>query len=155
MTITAETLRTWSEQLCTLPPIDFAPALAALDIAGSIVDSSDDYAIVEPPPAGTTRLGLTRENLGKNKGNLGALEVTLAGAALTRAELDRRFGAGSLLARVDFDRDYVLSYRVEVAGAGFRCTVFASFAEEPTAASAATKVSLRRDVVRSPGPASH
>jgi hypothetical protein len=154
MTITVETLRTWSEQLCTLPPVDFAAAVAALGIAGSIVASSDDYATVDPPPAGATRLGLSRENLGKNKGNLGALEVTLAGGAPTRAELDRRFGAGNPLPRVDYDRDHVVSYQVEVAGAPFRCTVFASFGEEPAAASAVTKVSLRRDVVRAPAPAS-
>lgn len=152
MTITAEQLRTWSEQLCTLPPVDFAGALTALGIAGAIVDASDDYATVEPPPAGATRVGLTRENLGKNKANLGALEVMPAGA-VTRAELDRRFGTGNALPRVDFDRDYVVGYRVEVAGAPFRCAVFASFSEEPTAASAVTKISLRREVVRSSGPA--
>ena len=153
MTITTETLRTWSEQLCTLPPVDLAAAVTALGLTGSLVGKSDDYAIVEPPPGGATRLGLSRENLGKNKGNLGTLEITLAGTAVTRAELDRRFGAGNLLPRVDYDREYVVSYQVEVAGAGFRCTVFASFAEDPAAASAATKINLRRDVVRSPGAA--
>lgn len=153
MTITADQLRTWSEQLCTLPPIDLAGALAALGIPGSLDEKSDDYAIVEPPPAGTTRVGLTRENLGKNKGHLGEIEVMPAGAAITRAELDRRFGAGNALPRVDFDRDHVIGYRVEVPGAPFRCAVFASFSEEPTAASAATKISLRRAVVRSSGPA--
>jgi hypothetical protein len=153
MTITAETLRTWCNELCTLPPLDFAAAQTALGLTGAIVDKSDDYATVEPPPAGATRVGLSRENLGKNKGNLGQLEITLAGTGLPRAELDRRFGEGSLLPRVDFDRPYELSYRVEVAGAPFRCTAFASFAEEPTAASAATKINLRRDVVRTPAPA--
>lgn len=150
MTITAETLRTWCNELCTLPPLDFAAAQAALGLGGAIVDKSDDYATIEPPPAGATRVGLSRENLGKNKGNLGQLEITPAGTGLTRAELDRRFGEGNLLPRVDFDRPYEVSYRVEVAGAPFRCTAFASFSEEPTAASAATKISLRRDVVRSP-----
>jgi len=152
MTITAETLRTWCDQLCTLPPLDFAGALKALGIPGSLDEKSDDYATVEPPPAGATRVGLSRESFGKNKGNLGELEVMPAGV-VTRAELDRRFGAGNLLPRVDFDRDYVVGYQVEVAGAPFRCAVFASFSEEPTAASTATKISLRREVVRSPGPA--
>lgn len=153
MTITADLVRTWSEQLCTLPPLDFPGALRALGIAGAIIDKTGDYAIVEPPPPGASRLGLSRENLGKNKGNLGTVEITLGGATLTRAELDQRFGAGNALPRVDFDRPHVVSYRVELPGAPFRCTVSASFAGEPTAASAATQVSFRRDVVKPPEPA--
>lgn len=153
MTITADQLRAWSEQLCTLPPIDFAAALAALGIAGSIVSQTADFATVEPPPAGASRLGLTLENLGKNRGYLGTLEVTLGGAGVTRGELDQRFGAGNLLPRVDYDRPFVVNYRVELAGAPYRCTVSASFADEPTAASTAVQISLRRDVVRSPEPA--
>lgn len=152
MTITADQLRTWSEQLCTLPPVDFAATLAALGIAGSIVAKTADQAVVEPPPAGASRIGLTRENLGDNRGNLGSLEVIPGGNAPTRAELDQRFGAGTLRARVDFNRPFVLAYRVEVAGAPFHSTVLASFAEEPTAISAATKITLRRDVVRPASP---
>jgi hypothetical protein len=150
MTITPDLLRTWSEQLCTLPPLDFAGALQALGIAGSLVSKTRDYSIIEPPPAGTSRLGLTLENLGKNKGNLGEVEVTLAGSAITRSELDRRFGAGNVGARVDFDRPFVVTYRVEVPGAPFRCRVLASFSDEPAAASAATAISLLRDVVKPP-----
>src|ERR1043165_3029935 len=41
MTITPDLLRTWSEQLCTLPPLDFAGALQALGIAGSLVTKTD------------------------------------------------------------------------------------------------------------------
>jgi hypothetical protein len=150
MTITPDLLRTWSEQLCTLPPLDFAGALQALGIAGSLVTKTRDFSIVEPPPAGTSRLGLTRENLGNNKGNLGEVAITPAAPTITRAELDRRFGDGKLGARVDFDRPFVLTYRVEVAGAPFRCRVLASFADEPGAASVATQISLLRDVVKPP-----
>ena len=150
MTITPDLLRTWSEQLCTLPPLDFAGALQALGITGSLVTKTRDFSIVEPPPAGTSRLGLTRENLGNNKGNLGEVAITPAAPAITRAELDRRFGDGKLGARVDFDRPFVLTYRVEVAGAPFRCRVLASFADEPGAASVATQISLLRDVVKPP-----
>lgn len=153
MTITADLVRTWSEQLCTLPPLDFPGALRALGIAGAIVDKTADYAIVEPPPSGASRLGLSRENLGKNKGNLGTVDVALDGARLTRADLDQQLGAGNALPRVDFDRPHVISYRVEIPGAPFRCTVSASFAGEPTGASVATQVSFRRDVVKSPEPA--
>src|SRR5215470_8778713 len=52
--ITLDLLRTWSEQLCTLPPLDFAGALQALGIAGSLVSKTRDYSIVDPPPAGTS-----------------------------------------------------------------------------------------------------
>ena len=150
MTITPDLLRTWSEQLCTLPPLDFAGALQALGIAGSLVSKTRDYSIVDPPPAGTSRLGLTLENLGKNKGNLGEVAITPAGLAITRAELDRRFGAGTLAPRVDFDRPFVVTYRVELPGAPFRCRVLASFPDEPGAASVASQISLLRDVVKPP-----
>ena len=150
MTITADQLRTWSEQLCTLPALDFAAALSALGISGTIVPKTADFAIVDPAPAGASRVALTLENLGKNKGKLSTIEITPAGPAITRAELDRRFGAGAALPRVDYDRPHEVSYRVEIAGAAFRCTVFASFGDEPTAASVATMISLRRDVVWKP-----
>ena len=100
-----------------------------------------------PPPAGATRVGLTRENLGDNKGRLGAIEVEPS-APITRAELDARLGAGNALPRVDYNRPFVISYRVERPGAGFRCTVLASFADEPGATTPATKIALRRDVVK-------
>jgi len=147
MTITPDTLRAWSEQLCTLPPVDLAGALAALGIAGSLVSQSADFSIVEPPPAGAARLGLTLENLGRNKGKLATVEITPS-EAITRAELDQRFGTANFLPRVDYDRPYVLNYRVEVPGAPFRCSVFASFADEPSATSATNKIRLRRDSVQ-------
>jgi hypothetical protein len=143
-------IRVWSEQLCTLPPVDFAAALSALGISGSLVAKTRDYSIVEPPPTGASRLGLTRENLGKNKGYLGEVAITLSGVRITRADLDARFGVGSVAPHVDFDRPYVVEYRVEIAGAPFRCTVLASFANEPTPTSVATDISLLRNVVKVP-----
>jgi len=150
MTITPDLLRTWSEQLCTQPALDFAAALRALGLAGSLVEKTRDYSVVEPPPAGTSLVGLSLENLGKNKGYLSTVELTLSGAAITRGELDQKFGAGNALPRVDHDRPHVVSYPVTVPGAPYRCTVQASFADEPAAASAATSVRLRRDVVKPP-----
>jgi len=152
MTISLDQIRTWSEQLCTLPPMDFSAALSALGISGSLVSKTRDYSIVEPPPAGASRLGLTRENLGKNKGNLGELEITLEGVKITRADLDARFGVGGVAPRVDFDRPYVVDYRVEIPGAPFRCTVLASFPDDPTATSVATQISLLRNAVKTPEP---
>jgi hypothetical protein len=152
MTISLDQIRTWSEQLCTLPALDFPGALGALGLSGSLVVKTRDYSILEPPPAGASRLGLTRENLGKNKGNLGEVEITLAGVKITRADLDARFGAGGVAPRVDFDRPHVVNYDVVIAGAPFRCTVLASFTDEPAATSVATKISLLRSVVRAPAP---
>jgi len=146
MTITVDQLRTWSEQLCTLPPVDFAAALKALGIAGAVLARSPSSSTVEPPPPGASRIDLIAEGLGSNQGKLGSLEVALAGTALTRAKIDGRFGTGHLLPRVDYDRSFVLAYSVEIAGAPFRCAVFASFSEPPTATSIATAVMLRRDV---------
>jgi hypothetical protein len=150
MTITPDVLRTWSEQLCTQPALDFAGALRALGISGSLVEKTRDYSIVEPAPPGTSRVGLSLENLGKNKGYLSTVEITLDGARITLGELDQRFGASTMPPRVDYDRPHVVSYQVNVAGAPYRCTVRASFADEPSAASAATQISLRRDVVKPP-----
>jgi hypothetical protein len=146
MTITTEQLQTWCEQLCTLPPVDFAGALQALGIAGSLVAKSPSNAVVNPPPPGASRLGLTMETLGMNQGKLRSLEFTLAaGVVLTRGALEQQFGASDSLPRVDYDRSHVLGYVVEVDGAPFRCSIFASFADVPAPASAATKVMLRRD----------
>lgn len=150
MTISADQVRTWSEQLCTLPTLDVAAAPAALGLTGALTAKSDDYATLEPPPAGTTRVMLGRENLGDNKGHLGTIELEPS-AVITRGELDQRLGAGNALPRVDFNRPFVVSYRIERPGAPFRCTVMASFADEPTAASPVKKLTLRRDVVKQPG----
>jgi hypothetical protein len=150
MTITADQVRTWSDALCTLPPLDVSAAPAALGLTGALVPQSSDYATLDPAPSGARRLSFGRENLGDNKGHLGTVEVEPAGA-ITRGELDQQFGAGNALPRVDYNRPFVISYRVERPGAGFRCTVLASFADEPTAASAAKKIVLRRDVVKPPG----
>lgn len=150
MTITPDVLRTWSEQLCIQPALDFAGALRALGISGSLVEKTSDYSIVEPPLPGTSRVALSLENLGKNKGFLSTIELTLAGAKLTRAELDQRFGASNAPPRVDYDRPHVLIYQVTVPGAPYRCSVQASFTDEPGEASGATAVRLRRDVVKPP-----
>jgi hypothetical protein len=147
--ITADELRTWSEQLCTQPALDFDAAVQVLGLTGALVKKSSDYVVLEPPPPGTTRVGLSRENLGKNKGYLGMVELELA-AKLTRAELDRRFGAGNVLPIADVGRGTEVSYEVTVPGAPYRCTVFANFDDATGPNSLAGKISLRRAVVRAP-----
>jgi hypothetical protein len=145
MTITVDQLRTWSEQLCILPPVGFAAVLDALGIPGTAIATSPGSLIVEPPPPGASRATLLVESLGSNQGTVQSLEVVLAGPALTRSMLDGRFGTGRLLPRVDHDRQFVLAYDVEVVGAPFRCAVFAGFLEPPRASSVAVTILLRRD----------
>ncbi|HET9622081.1 MAG TPA: hypothetical protein VFP84_11985 [Kofleriaceae bacterium] len=147
--ITADALRTWSEQLCTQPALDFDAAIQALGLSGALVKKSSDYAVLEPPPPGTTRVGLSRENLGKNKGYLGMIELELA-TKLPRAELDHRFGAGNVLPIADVGRGTEISYEVTVPGAPYRCTVFANFDDATGPSSLAGKIRLRRAVVRTP-----
>jgi hypothetical protein len=139
MTIDADLLRTWSEKLCRMPGGDAATTASALAIPGSVV-AQGDYSTVEPAPPGTTKLMLV-----KGEGGIGHLDILLAGGALTRADLDARFGQGNLLPRVSAGRPYRVAYHVALPGAPFTCEVIASFAEQPTDTSAATEVVLRRD----------
>jgi hypothetical protein len=139
MTIDADLLRTWSEKLCRMPAGDAAATASALGITGQVA-AQGDYATVEPPPPGTSKLMLV-----KGEGGIGHLDIMLSGRALTRADLDARFGKGNLLPRVSAGRPYRVAYHVAVAGAPFTCEVIASFTEEPGDATAAAEVVLRRD----------
>lgn len=148
MAITPERLARWSEQLCTLPPLDVAQAMAALGITGEIVRRTPSYAVVEPAPAGASRLALVLEHLGRNAGHLGSIQVVPA-AAITRAALDRELGAGEDEPPIA-DGPEVVAYEVQIAGAPFTCTVSALFDTEPTADAAAAEIRLRRDPVTPP-----
>jgi hypothetical protein len=148
MTITADQLRTWSEELCTSPGLDLAAAVRVLGVPGTLVKKGADYARLEPPPPGTSEFELTLETLGDNRGKLAYIDIALAGASITRGELDRRFDAGKALPRVDYNRPHAVSYGLELPGAPFRVTLVAKFTDEPGAASAAASITLRRDVVK-------
>ncbi len=152
MAIDLEQLTRWSEQLCTLPPLDFTHALRALGIPGSLVPRSRTYAAVQPAPAGASWLALSLDHLGTNAGHLSTVEVAPA-QTITRGELDRRFGAGVELPRIGDDAPHVVTYDVRVAAAPFACTVSARFSGAPTAASAVDSIRLRRDAVDPPAPA--
>jgi hypothetical protein len=137
--ITAARLRAWSEHLCRLVAAGPAETATALGIGGSVVDGRD-FATVEPPPPGATKLSLARGD-----GEVEYLDLQLADGGPTRADLDARFGQGRELPRVDAGRPHRVGYHVAVAGAPFTCAVVASFAEPPTEASVATAMLLRRD----------
>jgi hypothetical protein len=140
--VDARALRAWSEQLCRLPPdVGGAEVAAALGIAGSVVEHSQDFTF-EPPPARTRKVELVKHPIGFDY-----LEIYLSGRTLTRAQLDAHFGDSRELPRVHWDSPRTIAYDVEVPGAPFKCAVVASFAEEPKAGAAANRVVLRRDRV--------
>lgn len=143
MTIDADLLRTWSETLCRIPVGDAGAVAAALGIVGR-VSPQGDFATVEPPPPGASKLLIVK---GDASTGIGHLDILLSGGALTRADLDARFGEGRLMPRVGAGRPYKVAYHVAVAGAPFTCELFASFAEQPTGITPATEVVLRRDRV--------
>jgi hypothetical protein len=146
--IMLEQLARWSEQLCTLPPLDIAQAMDALGITGSIVRRSRTYLAVEPAPPGASWLALSLEHLGPNAGYLSSIEVAPA-APITRIDLDRQLGVGEDQPPIA-DGPQVVAYDVRIAGAPFSCTVSAEFSGEPAADSAADVILLRRDAVNPP-----
>lgn len=145
VTITVERLARWSEQLCTLPPLDVDRAMRALGIAGPVAWRTDSYLLVELPPPGVSRLALWIEHLGPNAGHLGGIEVTPA-APITRGDLDRELGTGADQPPIA-DGPLVVAYQVGITGAPFSCTVSAYFDDDPTADTAAGAIRLRRDPV--------
>jgi hypothetical protein len=150
MTITPERLARWSEQLCTLPALDIAQAMAALGIPGAAVWRTASYAVVEPAPPGASRLALVLEHLGPNAGHLGSIQV-VPSAPITRAAVDRELGPGEEEPPIADGPD-VVAYDVRISGAAFTCSVSALFDGEPTPEAAAREIRLRRDPVM-PAPA--
>lgn len=148
LTITLDQLARWSEQLCTLPPLDLAQAIDALGIPGAMVRRSRTYAAIAPAPPGASWLALSLEHLGPNAGSLGAIELAPA-APITRRDLDRQLGAGEDRPPIA-DGPCVVAYEVRIAGAPFSCTVSAQFSGEPAPDAAADVIRLRRDLVQPP-----
>ena len=143
MSIDADLVRRWSERLCRLPAGGAAEAAMALGLAGSLVRRVD-ATLVEPPPPGCAELMLVEGNRGVDHLDL-ELGDGPGGSRLTRAGLDARFGRGDELVRIHYDSPYPLAYHVEVPGAPFTCEVIAYFRDEPTDASTAVRLVLRRD----------
>lgn len=149
--LTLDRLVRWSEKLCVLPPLDYALAMAELGITGSITPRSRGYATVEPAPPDTRWLALELEHLGANAGSLSGVEVAFT-ASITRGELDREFGAGDVVPMIDGGGEFETGYRVEIAGAPYRCMVSARFMGVPSDDTPTRSVYLRRDPVRSGHP---
>jgi hypothetical protein len=146
MAVTLDRLVRWSEQLCILPPLDYARAMAELGITGAITPRSRSYATVEPAPPGTKWLALALEHLGPNAGSLSGVELAPT-ASITRGELDRELGAGEGAPVIDGGGEHEVGYRVEIAGAPYTCSVFARFPGVPSDDSPTGTVHLRRDPV--------
>lgn len=144
MAITLDRLVRWSEQLCILPPLDYARAMAELGITGAITPRSRSYAMVEPAPPGTRWLALVLAHLGANAGSLSGIELAPT-VSITRGELDRELGAGEVTPVIDGGGEHEVDYRVEIPGAPYACSVSARFSGVPSDDSPARAVHLRRD----------
>jgi hypothetical protein len=132
-----ETLKQWSEALCRLAAAGPADVASALGIAGTVTPHGD-YADIEPPPAGTSKLMVV------GKGEVGHLDITLA-EGVKRSALDAAFGTGTALPRVGPGRPHRVAYHVAVAGSPATCELFAQFAETPDGGAIADTIILRRD----------
>ena len=133
-------VRVWSEELCRFAAGSPADVVAALGIAGTVLAGIGETATVEPPPPGTAGIRLDHDG-----DRIGTLTVTFSGVTLTRADFDAYFGHGMWLPRVHWDDPHRCAYHVEVPGGTSSCTVFPSFAEEPTDTAVASGVKLRLD----------
>jgi hypothetical protein len=140
MTIDPELLHTWSCELCRRAALDPSEVGVVFGLPGTVIERGRDYLVLEPPPAGTKRV-----TIGRHNGALLHVSFDLVDGTMTRADLERRFGPGNAIPRVDVGRPHRLMFPVEIAGTPFSCALFASFVEPPTAASVAMAVMLRRD----------
>ena len=104
-----DVVRTWSELLCSATSGADEDLVAALGVA------------LEPLPLGATEVDLDGGEIGR-----ASIEVRLPPNTITRAQLERRFGAPRELPHVDPRHPHTFAYDVAVAGAAHRCTVFAS-----------------------------
>jgi hypothetical protein len=143
MTIDPDVLYAWSCEVCRRATLEPSEIGGLLGLPGTVTERGRDYLVLEPPPAGTKRV-----TIGRLDGAVLHVTLELADPTLTRADLERRFGPGNAIPRIDVGRPHRLMFSVELAGAPYSCALFASFAEPPTAASIATTVMLRRDPVR-------
>lgn len=132
-------LREWSEAICRVPSGDLRDLAAAIGLGERFVQKGRD-AEIAPPPEGTSRIMLYSHTIGFDY-----VRIKTAGNTLTLAQIDAHFGEGRWMPRMGPFTPYDLAYHVEVLGAPFTCEVFASFNEEPTAASVVIEVMLRRD----------
>ena len=140
--ITAETLHRWAERLCFMTSGGRAEAAALLEVSPRLVDHPD-FARVEPPPEGATRLRIF-DDLATHTA-IDYLDVELVPPGIPLAALEARFGPGEAAVRVSATSPYKQWFRVELEGAPGTCDVFASFPQKPTATSSTTSIMLRRN----------
>jgi hypothetical protein len=133
-----DVLRDWSEGLCFVTDLTPAAMAHAIGTAPPVMDGLG-HGRLEPPPAGLAWVLLVG-------GPVAHLDIGLDRLVVDRADLDSRFGTGRSLARVDYDRPYVLAYEVSVPGAPARCAVFGRFDDVPTTGNVeASGITLRID----------
>ena len=120
----ADVLRDWSEGLCFVTDLTPTAMAHAIGAAEPVMDGLG-HGRIEPPPAGLSYVLLVG-------GPVAHVDIGLDPRVVDRAALDARFGTGRPSPRVDYDRPYVLTYDVSVAGAPAHCSVFGRFDDQPT-----------------------
>jgi len=147
MVIDAAGLRRWAERLCELARGGRAEAARALELTARL-DAHRDYALVEPPPAGATRLRIF-DDLATHT-TVDYIDVELAAPGPTLAQLQQALGDGQPAVRVSVTSPHKQWFRIELDGAPCTCDVFAVFDHKPGPTSTATAVTLRRNPSPSP-----
>jgi hypothetical protein len=122
----AELVKKLAEKLCSAKGTTEQDVIDALGVS------------VSPAP-----LGGSKARVGG--GMVPKFEVELGEGALARADLDARLGAAQKLPRTGPGAAHTLAYAVRAEGAPYRCTVFASFEEEPRDHTAVKSVMFRLD----------
>jgi hypothetical protein len=128
----------WASALCVLPRGRAADAVSALDLDGALTQAIGCQRL-DPPPPGTSRFEVAEDHE-----DVFTVRAALTAPGLSRSDLDALLGPGANVVRVHFDQPYPVCYRVTVAGAPYRCDVFAYFADPPDGQATAESLLFRR-----------
>jgi hypothetical protein len=126
-TVRADLVRTWAQRLCR-------------------TKSGAEQDVIDAVGVDLATAPLTATSVSVRGGDVPKIELELP-PVLVRGDLDARLGAGTKLPRTGPNRSHTLAYPVKVDGAPYRCTVFATFEEEPRESSPVKSVMLRLDGV--------
>ncbi|GAA0725940.1 hypothetical protein Drose_17970 [Dactylosporangium roseum] len=138
--VTTDLLRTWARLICGVTTEHAAEVAALLGLPAPTQDEFGQL-FVQPSPPGTTSLQIYMNACA----GLSTVEISFAGPALTRSELDACFGPSDELPRVHWDSPRVTAHRVSADDAPLTCTLFAYFTGVLTPSSRANRITLRRD----------
>ena len=146
----ADLVLLWCQRICWLPGASAADLTAALGLPSPAGAAAGGELAPPPPPPPPPPPGAGALTVVNHPAGFAYLTAQLPDDGLTRGDLDARLGPGRPLPRVHSGGPHVLGYSVGAPAAPWVCSVFASFAAEPTAAAAATELTIRPDAA---GPA--